>query len=259
MAPDDAGPRAKVLLLGTFHFHNPGLDVYRSDHEVDMLSAERQRQISDVVACLARFAPTKVAVEVRAEGAERLQREYEAYRGGRFVLTANEIHQLGFRVAAGAGNDRLYPIDDRGLVADDSQFEPLFAYARTVGRGDLVDDPLDPEFKRIASHYDRLRVQLPLREFYRVTLAPGYLESMHGLGYFEGWFRLRDDTAFPGPDLITTWHYGRNLRIFANLQRITESADDRILVIYGSGHVAVLRHCLQCSPEHELVEIAEYL
>jgi len=49
------------------------------------------------------------------------------------------------------------------------------------------------------------------------------------------------------------------LRIFANLQRITQSAEERILLIIGRGHLAILRHCVLASPEYDLVEVHEYL
>ena len=57
---------------------------------------------------------------------------------------------------------------------------------------------------------------------------------------------------------MTHW-YNRNLRIFANLQRITEPSDERILLVIGGGNVPVLRHCVQASPGHELVEVEVYL
>ena len=61
------------------------------------------------------------------------------------------------------------------------------------------------------------------------------------------------------PDWISGWWYNRNLRIFANLKRITESPEDRILVIFGAGHIPILRHAVENSPKHELVEVRDYL
>jgi hypothetical protein len=252
------GPRAKVLLLGTFHFANPSRDTWKPP-AVDMLTEERQAQIVEVVDRLATFAPTKAAVEVRGDSADRLQREYDAYRAGGFPLAASEVHQLGFWLAARAGHDRLYAIDDWGPVTAESQWEPLINYARANGREDLVDDPLDERFKRLARHDDDLRLELSLREYYRARNSADFVDVDHGLGYFEGWFRLRGESDYSGPNHITQWWYGRNLRIFSNLQRITESPADRILVICGAGHPPILRHCLQCSPEHELAEVGEYL
>ncbi|CAN5736878.1 hypothetical protein BH23GEM8_BH23GEM8_22260 [soil metagenome] len=46
--------QAAVLVLGTFHFANPGLDVIQTE-VADVLSASRQAEIRAVVAALARF------------------------------------------------------------------------------------------------------------------------------------------------------------------------------------------------------------
>ena len=39
---------------------------------------------------------------------------------------------------------------------------------------------------------------------------------------------------YPGVDSKTAW-YNRNLRIFANLQRLTEQPGERILLVIGAG------------------------
>jgi len=41
-------------------------------------------------------------------------------------------------------------------------------------------------------------------------------------------------------DLVTNW-YKRNLRILTNLNRVTEMGKDRVLLLIGFGHLAILR------------------
>jgi hypothetical protein len=50
-APDDGN--ARVMILGTYHMHNPGRDVVKSEIR-PTLSPERQREIEQVVRELAR-------------------------------------------------------------------------------------------------------------------------------------------------------------------------------------------------------------
>ncbi len=50
-----------------------------------------------------------------------------------------------------------------------------------------------------------------------------------------------------------------NSRIFANVQRITEGPQDRILLIIGAGHLGLLRHAFETSPEYQLVEVGDVL
>ena len=52
------------------------------------------------------------------------------------------------------------------------------------------------------------------------------LLKSHGI-YLVDWFKVGMGHEYTGPDWITAW-YNRNLRIFANLQRITEDAGERI-------------------------------
>lgn len=52
---------AHVLVLGTYHFANPGLDVVKVE-VADVLSATRQAEIQAVVDALARFRDRKSVV-----------------------------------------------------------------------------------------------------------------------------------------------------------------------------------------------------
>ena len=49
---------------------------------------------------------------------------------------------------------------------------------------------------------------------------------------------------YPGANWVTYMWYARNLKIFVNLTRVTESADDRILLIIGAGHVFLVQQFL---------------
>src|SRR5262245_63040069 len=69
--------KAQVMILGTYHFANPGLDYVKSDLD-DHLSEKRQKQIAEVVELLAKFKPTKIAIEAAPE-AKSPQTNYEAF------------------------------------------------------------------------------------------------------------------------------------------------------------------------------------
>jgi hypothetical protein len=67
-----------------------------------------------------------------------------------------------------------------------------------------------------------------------------------------------EDERYFGADMRTAW-YNRNLRIFQNIQRILEAGDERVLLIIGYGHLPIIKHCIEYSPEFEWVELSEYL
>lgn len=102
--------KGSVLLLGTFHMNNPGLDMnnYESD---DVLASKRQLEIQEVVDRLVLYNPTKIMVEALTDRFEALNNDFLSYTNGGFSLTASEIHQLGFRMAAILGHKKIYPVD----------------------------------------------------------------------------------------------------------------------------------------------------
>jgi hypothetical protein len=62
-----------------------------------------------------------------------------------------------------------------------------------------------------------------------------------------------------GADAVAKW-YRRNLRIFANAYDFTDfDREERLLLIYGSGHVWQLRQFFMDSPDFEYIEPIEYL
>ncbi len=106
--PERPEPIAEVMVLGTYHFANPGRDKYNA-HADDVTAPERQAEIAALVDRLAAFEPTAVAVEATED--EGVQAAFEAWRAGEAELTANEVQQIGFRLAERAGLDGVAPID----------------------------------------------------------------------------------------------------------------------------------------------------
>ena len=67
---------AKLLILGMFHFKDAGLDGYKPEVDVDILSEARQAELKDVLDRLEKFAPTRILIEVNAERAEVITERY---------------------------------------------------------------------------------------------------------------------------------------------------------------------------------------
>jgi len=236
-----------VLFLGTYHFANPGLDVVRTD-VADVLAADRQAEIIAIVNALARFQPTKIAVERTADAAPRLDSVYAAYRAGDHPLTRNEIQQIGFRLAAMLGLERLSPIDVHG----DFPFDAVMAYA-TAHDSDFVRF-IEAAIASVTAEENR-RQTLSIAENLALRNDPADIAQGHA-------FYLRIATVgagdtYVGADLVAKW-YDRNIRIFANLQRVAQPGD-RILVLFGSGHAAILRELIQHDSRMRLIEPRDYL
>ncbi len=52
--------------------------------------------------------------------------------------------------------------------------------------------------------------------------------------------------------------YHRNVRIFANVLRVTEPGD-RLLMLYGAGHVPILAHLAEASGAYRLADPRDIL
>ena len=260
-----------VLLLGTFHFDDRGRDRYKPEHRLELSS--RQAEILEVAECLARFQPTKIAAEFDALEQRAVDRDYGAFLRGNFELPGHEGYQLGFRLAQRLGHDRVYAVNawgrfydpPRDLDLEDALGEPgrpfdpydaLTAYAREHDQTQVLGRWTDHYLARFAG-LDEKKMQQPVRQTLRELNQPSTILEWHGV-YLVDHFKVGVGHDYPGVDAATAW-YNRNLRIFANLQRITETPDERLLMIYGVGHTAILRGCLEASPEFELVEVAAYL
>jgi len=247
-------PDAQLMLLGTFHFQDAGRDWYQPQRHFAIFSARRQGEVAAVVEQLTVFQPTKIAVERTPAQQEDLDAEYWAYGRGELTLAGHEIHQLAFRLAHRLGHDRVY-----GANAWDRHYTPhidLDAYAHEHGQEPRLAQ-WSPRFRRLYEHGEVLAAGETLREtFLRINTEATVLQH-HG-HYLVDYFKLGDGDDYAGPDWSTGW-YNRNLRIFANLQRLTTVPGERLLLLIGSGHLPILRHCGLASPEYALIEVSTYL
>lgn len=250
---DAPAERARVLLLGTFHFDNPGRDAYKPRYDADVLSATRQQEVEDIVARLAAFRPTRIAVEWSRDRQAVLDSLYREYRAGRLPPRAGEVFQLGFRLAARLGHARVYAID---VERQQALLDAVMPYEHELEAADSAD-AWAPRYRRMYAWEDSVKTTRSLQEQLRYMNSPATIKRGHG-AYFVRYFKAGGDTSYVGPDFIAGW-FDRNLRIFRNIQRITSGADERIVVIYGAGHLATLRHFVESSPEYQLEEAERYL
>lgn len=247
-APDAGEAPIQVLVLGVYHFSNPGLDVVQTTVP-DHLAPEQQEQILRVVDGLAGFRPTRIAVEQQSSDAERLDALLAAYRDGRHELTANETQQIGFRLADRFDLERVHPFDHRG----DFPFEPVMEYAaeHDPAAAERIQDVI-AEITRESNLQHR---DWTVGEILHRSNEPGELERGHAF-YVEVAGVGAGDTQV-GADLLSAW-YERNIRMFSNLRAIAEPGD-RLLVIVGSGHAPILRELVTADPGMDLVDPLGYL
>lgn len=253
---DAAGvePR-RLVLLGTFHFKDAGLDEYKPAHSFDALSERRQGEIAEVLDRLDAFDADVVCVERRPERQESLDEGYASFVADGGELPPNEVFQVGFRLAAREGLDGVEAVDAPGRWLEPRT--DVGQWCHENDRAELLESPyLMPGYAYL-QRFDRQIDQWHLIDTLLAMNAQHRLEVSHGM-YLTGTFAAGDGEVYPGADaFVSTWH-NRNLRIFQNIINATEPGDS-VVVVIGAGHVPLIRHMAQCSPEFELVEVHELL
>jgi hypothetical protein len=261
VAGEESAPRPQVLLLGTFHFANPGLDAHKPKYTFDVFSPRGQAEIEEVLQRLLEFAPTKVLVERGSAQQDGVDAWYRGYRDGNFPDNPNEILTIGFELARRLGHERVHGFDASGasLPSAPATSAELAAKAAAMGLADAVEPAFYARYRQAYAAEDEVAEQLTLRQRLRMMNHPDRLRLSHGAYFFWSGFQVADGTEFPGPDgFLSMWH-NRNVRMFSTIQRLANAPGERVLVVVGAGHVPILQHCVQACPTLEWVPVDRYL
>ncbi len=241
---------AEVLLFGVFHFANPGRDVVRVD-QVDVSTPANQAYLDGLAQRLCEFRPTTILSEFDRARESDIQKQLDSYSAGKSELPGiNEIYQIGFRVAKACGIEKIYGFDESEIGWD---AEPLFEYLEKSAPDLFV--AFNAEITRLQAAQAAAHRDLGLRgllvrandpeqdrlnkDFYLFTNAAGA-----GLG-------------FEGADATARWWH-RNFRMYANIQRYA-TGGERVLVVAGQGHTAILRDLLEIDRRISARDIHAYL
>lgn len=123
-----------ISILGMIHLHNPGADEVNMDMG-NIHSDKRQAELKELIDLIAKFKPTKIAIESSLGETLWSQIYYTKYLNG--VLEkeiseddkwrmSSETVQIAYPLAKQMGHDKLYPIDAH------TEFDtaPVIAYAK---------------------------------------------------------------------------------------------------------------------------------
>ncbi|GAA4274723.1 DUF5694 domain-containing protein [Aquimarina gracilis] len=242
--------RAQVLMVGSFHFDYPGLDEHKTseDDKIDVLKEPKKSEVTDLVNYIKRFNPNKVVIEARSSW--NAGKKFREYRTGLHEDKRDERYQLGMRLARAFQLDTIYSVDASSLQNDLAKKDSILLDSLLE---DVVWDAPDPYWdmaKKWFDYNDKLIKEIPLLDYFKYMNSKEYHQYGYGM-YLTGSFSTGNGQ---GADRLSIWWYNRNLRIFSNIINITEDFNDRILVIMGNGHAAVLRQLFESSPQYEWIE-----
>lgn len=215
-----------ILLFGIFHF---------PEEKIDFSSDEIQKKLDDLSLTVSKFSPTAVAVELEKEKyGDKINLVNESWK----KEYTKEQFSLGGRIAVTSGLNVLHPIDKvfplNGGMMDAENMQLILPRLKYLQKSDEIDD-----IKEKCNFINSTK--------YLTFDANMYLDinsqNRHG-DYVQSKY-------------LSEWYY-RNLCIFSNLQSIAKQYD-RIVVLYGAGHIPILKDLINMSDSMNLIDINKYL
>lgn len=244
----------EVFLLGTFHFIEKEWDVY---------STANRQEISKLVQRLAIFCPDAVAVEGAVHQQAVIDAAYDRVNLSDFeneslmratslgditmygrtvpITWNNECIQIGFRLAKMLDLPRVHAVD-----ADMELNDALL--------GETLPQEVGERLSRLKS-YIRENEGSTLLSAYRCLNSPEYSRLDHSLYLAAN--TVNTEGSYNGSAFTAQW-YERNLRIFSEIQSLSKK-HRRIFVLYGAGHLQILRDLIHADDGMKLISLEDIL
>lgn len=248
-------PPVQVMVLGSWHFGNPGQDVVNVEAE-DVRTPRRQAELEVIAQALTEFRPTKIMIERVAKSPDLVDKGYAAFTPQFLRQRKDEDVQIGYRVAHKLGHKKVYAIDEQP-----SEGEPdYFPFGKVMEYAQAND-----QMARIQAGMGQVEAEKKAfqEKQGRTDLATLLIEENEpspwktGVsGYYE-MLSVGDAQEQPGAELNAYW-YMRNAKIFGKLLTVAEPGD-RILVIFGTSHAYWLRHFANEVMGYEYIDPRPYL
>lgn len=243
----------EILLLGTFHFLESHTDFY---------SSEAQQQLDLLAKKLLLFQPDSVAVEAPSDSQRDIDISYEKFSladlqnrnlmetktlGKIFVFGQtcpitynNEAIQVGYRLGKLLGHKTVYAIDNDAVLDSRVLKEPTPVLQEAM-------DALNESEKQHANDN--------ILDMYRYYNSREWSTLNHNI-YIQA-NAVGAGDSYAGADMVADW-YKRNLKIFANIQRLALKSR-RLFILIGAGHLHILQGLICAAGNMKLTDTNQYL
>lgn len=249
-----AEPLVEVMVLGTYHMGNPGLDLNNMQAD-DVTTPKRQKELAEVARLLAKFKPTKIAVEAVSDAPDRAVAGYAKFTPADLAKSKDERVQIAYRLAQQLGHATVYGIDEHSDTVDYFPFDPLLAFAKRTGREAELAGVMATG-KEYVANMEKMQRKGTVADLLLWLNEPTDIDRQHGVGYL-GVLPVGAGREQPGAELNAMW-FLRNAKIFAKLSEVTQPGD-RVLVVFGAGHNYWLRYFARATPGFQLAEPNDFL
>ncbi len=246
-------PKAKVLVVGAFHFDYPNLDAHKTEKrdQVDVLSPKTAKEVTELIDYIKKFKPTKIAIEAFPDW--NANQKLTEYKNGKYKHQRDERYQIAMRLAKELNLNELHSIDANSVLTELEEklgkTDSMYFKKLSADYDFLSDDTVSKEYNDFFKSSEPKNFKSIL-DIFKFMNSKEYHQYEYG-AYLSGDFKLR---AHDGADMLALYWYDRNLRMFRNIQNIPHTSEDRILIIAGNSHASVLRQLFTSSPEFDYVE-----
>lgn len=251
--------KIQVLNVGSFHF---GYTSDATNVDFDENDAKQQEEVRKLTQLLERFKPTIICLEYIPEIDQKINQTYQDFLKNPKELNTQygELSMVGFDIARMRGLDKVYGIDNHMdynySVGDFIENSPELKNSIDPETYlELTNNPFKefPEIEKQNNNFDNLSLLEKIKLYNDPIMLDYFLNTNADKLFYVG-----IENGFNGADQAAIF-YQRNMRIYSNLNRIKMTKNDRVLILMGTAHTAMLREFIKRSPKFEMVNTLEFL
>ena len=242
--------KPQIALLGMFHFgETSDLGAIKMP---ELHGERRQSDIRDLIEQLKTYRPTKVLLEYPLTRRDTLQKRYESYLQGNYTLGDSETYQVGFRLAKELGHNKVYAIDHKM----DLPFDEIAEHLTKVNQMDKMQAMMTKVGQLMQEETAALDTMA--LSSYLLRLNSEDFDALANSLYLKDILEMGSEDNEVGAKISATW-YHRNMIMLKNIADCVESSDERILVIVGASHRAVIKDYVMDRTDLVYTEITKYM
>jgi hypothetical protein len=244
--------KTKILLIGTIHFETPHLDALELKTD-DFLAPKRQMELEELTEILKRTKADKVMIEKPFNQQMLFDSLYNAYSQNKYKLTVSEREQIGFRLAKKLNLKHINCVDVLYQMKHDSL---VSVTAKEKNQVYLLNE-LGTNASNFMLEIDGVLKRNSITEVLKYINKNELLQRNLSL-YLKYIVKVGAGENYIGAESVSDW-YLRNLAIYANVINQINTNDKYVILIFGQGHIPILKHLLQNNDDFELVELNSVL
>lgn len=250
----------EVLLVGTFHYNNPGADVAKTK-SFDILNDDSQIELEHITSKIKEYNPSKIFVEWPYDEQNELDSLYNLYRENKYFINdslsdfylKNEIFQLAFRVAKANNLEKVYGID----YSTSFPFEEVMKDIENANQTELLSKIQNGISKFTADFDNRIEEGASLTELTYYLNSPA-MRKFSNEFHNELMLLAGNTDDFSGPLLTSEW-FKRNLYMWSLTQKKVTESDEKIMVLVGASHAAMLELFIKENDNWRVNELKEIM